>query len=167
MMKVFEGEKGIGMTERESKKFLAESKSTLLLGTANDDGTPMIHPVWFYFDSAKTRIYFYTEPALKKARNIKQRSQVYFDVDSDKWPYKGVKGKGRARLIASKREAISFARKILSKYVKSEPMTKSVLAKVGTGGYVIFEIVPAYLTSWDYGKLDPEGKKGLRDAVIS
>ena len=167
MMKVFEGEKGIGMSEGESKKFLAESKSTLLLGTTNADGTPMIHPVWFYFDSVRARIYFYTEPALKKARNIKERSQVYFDVDSDKWPYKGVKGKGRARLIASKREALSFAGKILAKYVKSQPMTESVLAKVGTGGYVIFEIAPAYLTSWDYGKLDPDGKRGLRDAVIS
>jgi len=166
-VKVFEGEKGIGMTERESKRFLAESRSTLLLGTTNDDGTPMIHPVWYYFDSAKAKIYLYTEPDLKKARNIKKRSQVYFDVDSDKWPYKGVKGKGTARLIASKKDALSLAGKILSKYVKSQPMTKSVLAKVGTGGYVIFEIVPAYLTSWDYGKLDPEGNKGLRDAVIS
>jgi nitroimidazol reductase NimA-like FMN-containing flavoprotein (pyridoxamine 5'-phosphate oxidase superfamily) len=166
-LKTFEGEKGIGMSEREVRRFLAQSKSTLLLGTTNADGTPMIHPVWYYFDSAKTKLYFYTEPALKKATNIKERSRVYFDVDSDVWPYKGVKGKGRARMITAKSEALSLASKILAKYVrKGRPMTKAVLGKVETGGYVIFEITPAYFTSWDYGKLASQSES-LRNAVLS
>ena len=127
----------------------------------------MIHPVWYYFDSAKTKLYFYTEPALKKATNIKERSTVYFDVDSDKWPYKGVKGKGRARMIAAKSEALSLASKILAKYVrKGQPMTKAVLGKVKTGGYVIFEITPAYFTSWDYANLVSQSRS-LQNAVMS
>ncbi len=165
-MKNYEGEKGIGMSEREAKKFLAQSRSTLILGTTNADGSPMIHPVWYYFDAAKTKLYFYTEPALKKAANIKMRRQVYFDVDSDRWPYKGVKGKGSARIV-SKDEALSLASKILARYVrKGQPMIKSVLGKVRTGGYVVFEITPAYFTSWDYGKLVSQ-ERGLKDAVIS
>jgi uncharacterized pyridoxamine 5'-phosphate oxidase family protein len=140
-MKVFEGLKGIGMSEREARKFLMQSRSTLLLGTTNSDGTPIIHPVWYYFDAAKTKLYFYTEPALKKATNIKQRSQVYFDVDDDKWPYKGVKGKGR-------------------------PLFRSALEKIKSGGYVVIEITPAYFTSWDFGKLERQ-TKSLRDSIIS
>jgi nitroimidazol reductase NimA-like FMN-containing flavoprotein (pyridoxamine 5'-phosphate oxidase superfamily) len=166
-LKTFEAEKGIGMSERESRRFLIQSRSTLLLGTADADGTPMIHPVWYYFDSARTKLYFYTEPALKKATNIKERSTVYFDVDSDKWPYKGVKGKGSARMITAKSEALSLASKILAKYVrKGQPMTKGVLGKVKTGGYVIFEITPAYFTSWDYAKLVSQSKS-LQNAVMS
>jgi nitroimidazol reductase NimA-like FMN-containing flavoprotein (pyridoxamine 5'-phosphate oxidase superfamily) len=166
-MKNFEGEKGIGMSEREARRFLTQSKSTLLLGTTNGDGTPMIHPVWYFFDSAKTKLYFYTEPALKKATNIKERSRVYFDVDSDLWPYKGVKGKGQGRMITAVSEATSLAGKILAKYVKKgHPMTKAVLGKVKTGGYVVFEITPAYFTSWDYGKLASQSER-LRDAVMS
>ena len=76
-MKTFEGEKGNGMTERNIRRFLTQSRSTLLLGTINDDGAPIIHPVWYYFDSAKTRLYFYTEPALRKAKNIKKRILSY------------------------------------------------------------------------------------------
>ena len=167
-MKIYEGEKGIGMSEGEARKFLAQSRSTLILGTTNADGTPMIHPVWFYFDSTKTKLYFYTEPTLKKATNLKERSGVYFDVDSDKWPYKGVKGRGRARIVAPKARALSCAARILAKYVrKGQPMTRSVLEKIKSGGYVVIEITPAYFTSWDYGKLDPHGSRGLRDAVIS
>ena len=167
MLKNFEGEKGIGMSEREARRFLTRSKSTLILGTTNANGTPMIHPVWYYFDSTRTKLYFYTEPTLKKAANIKERSRVYFDVDSDKWPYKGVKGKGRARMITAKSEALSLASKILAKYVrKGQPMTKAVLGKVKSGGYVIFEITPAYFTSWDYGKLVSQSKS-LRNAIMS
>ena len=166
-MKNFEAEKGIGMSESAARRFLTRSRSTLLLGTTNPDGTPVIHPVWYYFDSAKTKLYFYTEPALRKATNIKERSTVYFDVDSDRWPYSGVKGKGRARLVTPKSEALSLASKILGRYVrKGQPMTKAVLGKVRTGGYVIFEITPACFTSWNYGKLVNQSK-GLRNAIIS
>ena len=165
-MKNFEGEKGIGMSEREARRFLVRSRSTLILGTTDADGSPMIHPVWYYFDAAKTRLYFYTEPALKKAANIQRRNQVYFDVDSDRWPYKGVKGRGVARVV-SREEASPLASKILARYVKKgQPMTRSVLAKVRAGGYVVFEITPAYFTSWDYGKLISQAR-GLKDAVIS
>ena len=127
----------------------------------------MIHPVWYYFDSAKTKLYFYTEPGLKKATNIKARSTVYYDVDNDIWPCKGVKGKGRAIMITAKSEALTMASKILAKYVrKGHPMTEEVLGKVKTGGYVVFEITPAYFTSWDYGKLVSQTKR-FRNAVIS
>ncbi|MDG7006900.1 MAG: pyridoxamine 5'-phosphate oxidase family protein [Nitrososphaerota archaeon] len=166
-MKNFEGEKGIGMSEREARRFLTRCRSTLILGTTDADCSPMIHPVWYYFDTANTRLYFYTDPALKKAANIKERSQVYFDVDCDRWPYKGVKGKGRARLVDAKEGAFSIASKILARYVKKgQPMIRSVLGKVKTGGYVVFEITPAYFTSWDYGKLVSQAR-GLKDSVIS
>jgi nitroimidazol reductase NimA-like FMN-containing flavoprotein (pyridoxamine 5'-phosphate oxidase superfamily) len=166
-LKTFEGEKGIGMSERGARRFLTQSRSTLILGTTNADGTPMIHPVWYYFDSAKTKLYFYTEPGLKKAANVKERSSVYFDVDSDIWPYKGVKGKGRARIIKAKGEALSLASRILERYVrKGQPLTKAVLEKVKTGGYVVFEITPAYFTSWDYGKLVSQSAR-FRNAIKS
>lgn len=166
-MKNFEAEKGIGMSEREARRFLTQSRSTLILGTTDAGGSPMIHPVWYYFDSAKTRLYFYTEPALKKAANIRARSQVYFDVDCDRWPYRGVKGKGNARMIDAKGDARSLASKILARYVKQgHPMMRTVLEKVKAGGYVVFEITPAYFTSWDYGKLVSQAR-GVEDAVVS
>ena len=165
-MKYFQAE-GIGMTELEVRRFLALSKSTLVLGTSEADGTPMIHPVWYYFEPGNTKLYFYTGPTLKKARNIKARSQVYFDVDSDRWPYAGVKGKGKARLLTDNREALSFASKILAKYVKKgHPLARTALKRVRSGGYVVFEITPVYFTSWDYQRLISQSED-LKDAVLS
>lgn len=166
-MKHFEGLEGIGMTERQARGFLTKSRTPLLLGTTNSDGTPVIHPVWYYFDPVKTKLYFYTGPTLRKANNIKERNQIYFDVDDGKWPYKGVKGRGRARLISSERESLSLCAKILARYVKGGPFVQSVLDRVKNGGYVIFEITPEYFTSWDFGKLDPESGRILRKSIIS
>ncbi|MHB1907241.1 MAG: pyridoxamine 5'-phosphate oxidase family protein [Nitrososphaerales archaeon] len=162
-MDSFEGLEGIGMSKHEVRKFLIQSRSTLLLGTTNADGTPMIHPVWYYFDSAKTKLYFYTEPALKKTTNIKQRRQVYFDVDDDRWPYKGVKGKGTATILTSKRSSLFWGAKILAKYIKKGgPLFRSALEKIKRGGYVVIEITPAYFTSWDFAKLDGQEVFGIR-----
>ena len=167
-MKIFEGEKGVGMSEKEAKDYLTQSRSVLVLGTTNSDGSPVIHPVWYYFDPTSTKLYFYTEPALRKTVNIRERPQVYFDVDHDKWPYMGVKGKGKARIIDDIDEALSRGTRILARYVKEgTPLARLVLDQIKSGRYVIFEITPAYFTSWNYGKLDPKGDKGLRDAHIN
>jgi hypothetical protein len=167
-MKTFEGLEGIGMSERGITKFLKESKSTLNLGTINSDGTPTIHPVWYYYDSKKMRFYFYTEPGLKKAINIKERSgMVYFEVDSDKWPYKGVKGKGSAKFISVRDLAVLLGKKILRRYVrKGRPLMKYAIDKISAGGYVIIEITPAYFTSWDFGILEQQDPS-LSNSVIS
>lgn len=168
-MKTFEGLKGIGMSERGIRKFLAESRSTLNLATVNSDGTPTIHPVWYYFDPKKVKIYFYTEPALKKAVNVRERGKmIYFDVDSDKWPYKGVKGKGKnARIISGRDEALFLGRKILTRYVKKgRPLMKNALDKIQEGGYVIIEITPAFFTSWDFAKLVRQDRS-LGNSVLS
>ncbi len=166
-MKIFEGEKGVGMSETEAREYLTQSRFVLVLGTTNSDGSPVIHPVWYYFDPTTTKLYFYTEPALKKTVNIRQRPQVYFDVDHDKWPYMGVKGKGKARIIDDIHEALSRGAKILARYVKEgTPLSRLVLDQIKAGKYLVVEITPAYFTSWNYGKLDPKGDKGLRDAHL-
>jgi len=80
-MKVFEGLRGIGISEHAARKFLTHSKSNLLFATTNVDGTPTIHPVWYYFDTVKTKLHFCTEPDPKGP--LTSGREVYFDVDHD------------------------------------------------------------------------------------
>jgi PPOX class probable F420-dependent enzyme len=167
-MKSLEAEEGIGLSESEARKFLSESKSTLLLGTINTDGTPVIHPVWFYFDSERSKLYVYTGATSKKARNIRRQADVYFDVDDDHWPYKGVKGKGHARIVTEKQMGLAQTKRILAKYLKKDhPMIDATLQEIRSGGRVLIEITPAYFSSWDYAKLKPRTRKDLRNAVYT
>jgi general stress protein 26 len=112
---VIAAEKGIGMTESEVGKFLLECRSNLLLGTVDATGDSNIHPVWYYYDPGVNRFYFFTDKGSNKEQNISKKSRVYFDVDDDNWPCKGVRGKGNAKVVADRERALAHTEKILSK----------------------------------------------------
>ena len=151
--KVFAAEKGIGMTEAEALRFLSESTSMIRLGTVDSEGDPNIHPAWFYFDVVSKKLYLFTWKDSKKARNVKMRRRVYFDVDDDRPPYKGVRGKAIARVVPNRAASVSLTQKILAKYIPdSSPLTKSYLTEVEKGDSVVVEVSPLYFSTWDYGK---------------
>lgn len=155
-IRLFEAEKGVGMTESEAKRFLLECKSNLLLGTIDAAGNPNVHPVWYNFDSRRLKLYIFTGRSTKKARNISKKREVYFDIDDDKWPYKGVRGKGHAKVVAGKKKAPAIMQKILLRYIKrNHPWTSLYLDSVRKGRMVVIEITPAFFTTSDYGKLPP------------
>ncbi|HEV2225425.1 MAG TPA: pyridoxamine 5'-phosphate oxidase family protein [Nitrososphaerales archaeon] len=144
------------MTEAEAKRFLVESKSVVKLGTIDASGDPNVHPVWYYFDAEGLGIYAFVATNSKKARNIERRRRIYFDVDDDKWPYKGVRGKGDARELAGMAQTLAVAEKILARYIKKgHPVFAQFLDSVKKGSYVVVKITPKYFSAWDYGKMPP------------
>lgn len=155
-IRVFEADEGVGMTELEAKKFLTESRSVVKLGTVDSSGDPNVHPVWYYFDPAGCVIYALVGKNTKKARNIDRRNRIYFDVDDDEFPYKGVRGKGIAKAMGRGPETLAVVKKILGRYIKKEhPMYAYFLDSTSKGLYVVFKITPRYFSTWDYGKMPP------------
>ena len=80
-----------GMEQSEVDIFLSTSKIPLRLGTVDSKGDPMIHPVWFDYSNGK--LYLMSDKDTRKVRNIRGERTVYFSVDTDAEPHKGVKGK--------------------------------------------------------------------------
>lgn len=155
-IRLFEAEQGIGMTEAEVESFLLECNSNLLLGTVDAAGDPNIHPVWYHYDPRRLRLYIFTGKSSSKALNISRKPQVYFDVDDDRWPYKGVRGKGHAKVVIGKEKALALSEKILARYVKrNHPLASAFLNSVERGKSVVIEITPAFFSTWDYHKLPP------------
>ena len=155
-IRLFEAEKGIGMTMSEVESFLLECNSNLLLGTVDAAGDPNIHPVWYHYEPRRQRLYIFTGKSSSKARNIDRKPEVYFDVDDDRWPYKGVRGKGRAKVVGGKERALALSKKILTRYVKKDhPLAFAFLDSVEKGESVVIEITPAFFSTWDYRKLPP------------
>jgi nitroimidazol reductase NimA-like FMN-containing flavoprotein (pyridoxamine 5'-phosphate oxidase superfamily) len=87
-----------GMPEVEVKKFL-ESKLNMRLGTVDERGNPNIHPVWFYFDNKSGKLHALTGNPSKKLSNIRRNPNVYFCIDDENFPPKGVKGERAWRLF--------------------------------------------------------------------
>lgn len=141
-----------GMTLTEAEDFLAKQKIPMRLGTVDAHGDPQIHPVWYHFDSS--RLYLMSNKKVKKIQNIKRNSNVYFSIDTDATPNKGVKGKGTAKIITDPNKMIPMAEKIVTKYLgdSKSGYGKGLMESVRSGEEVVVEIAPKYYSVWDYSK---------------
>jgi nitroimidazol reductase NimA-like FMN-containing flavoprotein (pyridoxamine 5'-phosphate oxidase superfamily) len=142
-----------GMEQPEVDTFLSTSKTPLRLGTVDSKGDPMIHPVWFYYLNDK--LYILSLKDNLKVRNIRGKSRVYFSIDTDAEPHKGVKGKGNAMILADIGKAAPISEKMISKYLRA-PNTataKRIMDGIRNGTEVLVEITPLYFSTWDYSKM--------------
>src|SRR5712691_4948701 len=141
-----------GMDQSEIDIFLASSKTPLRLGTTNSKGEPNIHPIWYHY--ANQKIYLMSNKNTVKVRNMNQNKTVYFSVDTDAMPNRGVKGKGTATIIKDPGKTLSISEKIVAKYLGdlNSSTAKNIVDEVKKGSEVLVEITPHFFSTWDYTK---------------
>ena len=142
------------MTKEEAEKFL-ESKLNLQLATIDEQGNPNIQPVWFYYDKDAEKLWINTSKFAKKTQNILKRSTIYFSIDDENPPVRGVKGKGRATIMDDPKTITLLGEKIILKYLGTldHPIAKMITEDSKKGGVVLVEISPKFFSTWDYGKI--------------
>jgi len=151
-MKIVHGSPGFGsvLTEQQVIDFLSSKKLNLLLGTVDSKGEPNVHPVWFLYQDGK--LFIETGKASNKVKNIRLKNNVYFCIDDETIPYKGVRGKGQARISEDIEFNLPIAEKIMLKYTGSldNEIAKILLDGVKNGLSAILEISPKYYSTWDH-----------------
>lgn len=151
-MKIVHASPGFGseLTETQTVDFLSKSKLNLLLGTIDESGEPNVHPVWYIYDNGK--LYVETAKTAKKTKNIRNKNSVYFCVDDETIPYKGVRGKGTVRILEDIQANIPIAEKIMIKYTGNleNEVAKFLMDGVKNGFSVLLEITPKYFATWDH-----------------
>ena len=142
------------MTKEEAEKFL-ESKLNLQLATIDEQGDPNIQPVWFYYDKDEEKLWINTSKFAKKTQNILKRSTIYFSIDDENPPVRGVKGKGIATIIDDLKIVVPLGEKISLKYLGTldHPIAKMISEDSKKGGVVLVKISPKFFSTWDYGKM--------------
>ncbi len=80
-----------GMTKEEIDRFL-ESKLMLQMSTIDELelGEPNIQPVWFYHDKNREKHLVIISKIAKKTKNLRNKPILYFSIDDENFPYKGV-----------------------------------------------------------------------------
>jgi general stress protein 26 len=142
------------VTEAEVNELL-ESKLNIQIATIDQEGYPTIQPLWFLYDKDSGKIYTATQKMTKKVQNIRRNpDKIYFSVDDENYPYKGVKGKAVARISEDIQENISVVRKINTKYLGTleHPLAKMIIENTTKGIEVVIEIIPKFFSAWDFGK---------------
>ena len=142
------------MTKEEAEKFL-EGKLNLQLATIDEQGDPNIQPVWFYYNKDGEKLWINTSKFAKKTQNILKRSTIYFSIDDENPPVRGVKGKGIATIIDDLKKVVPLGDKISLKYLGTldHPIAKMISEDSKKGGVVLVEISPKFFSTWDYGKM--------------
>lgn len=159
-MKIVHGSPGFGskFTEVQTIDFLSTGKLNLLLGTIDDKGEPNVHPVWYLYENGK--LYIETSKTAKKADNARKNKTVYFCIDDEVMPYKGVRGKGTIRILDDPLSNIPIAEKIMIKYTGNleNEVAKFLMDGVKNGLSVLLEITPKYFATWDHstGLIEPK-----------
>jgi len=157
MLKILNASPGFGapLTEQAIKEFLTSKVLNVHLGTVDDSGDANIHPAWYYYDPLKDKIYIETGKHSKKTDNLKKNKVIYFCIDDQNPPYKGVRGKGTVKISEDINFNIPIAEKIHVRYLGSleNPISKSLLDAVRTGQSVVLEISPKYYSTWDYSNV--------------
>ena len=138
------------MTEQETVKFLAESKALLRLASIRRDGYPDVHVLWCtYFND---KIYTTTHKKTRKVENFRFNNKVSFTIDLDTPPFKGVRGRGVAKLIEDANLSTKILTQEIMKYIGNmeDPLAKQLLS-LAPEEYAI-EIKPLYFATWDASK---------------
>jgi PPOX class probable F420-dependent enzyme len=153
-MKIIDATSGIpGMTREEAERFL-ESKLNLQIASIDEKGEPNIQPVWFFYDKDQGKLLITTSKLAKKTQNLRNRPIIYFSIDDENLPYKGVKGKGKATIIEDPNRIVPQADKISMKYLGTldHPAAKEMADRSKKGEGVLVEISPKFFSTWDFGK---------------
>ena len=142
------------MSKEDVNKFL-ESKLLLQIGTIDDEGDPNIQPVWFDYDKDREKLLIITPKIAKKIRNLRSKPNVYFSIDDENFPYKGVKGKGTTAIIEDPIRTVPLGEKINLKYLGTldHPIPKMILDSAKKGNHVVVEISPRFFSTWDFAKM--------------
>jgi len=151
-MKITHASPGFGsaLSESQVDEFLTNSRLNLLLGTLDSKGEPNVHPVWYFYENGN--LYIETSKTAKKTQNIRDKNTVYFCIDDEKIPYKGVRGKASARILGEIPKILPIAEKIMIKYTGDleNNVAKFLLDGVKNGSSVLLELEPKYFATWDH-----------------
>ena len=152
-MRIINAIPGFGklLTEQQIREFLGNSKLNLQLGTIDERGEPNIHPIWYNFENDK--LYVVTPKKSKKANNALRQNLVYFSIDDETFPYKGVKGKGNIKSLDDINSNIKMAEKIITKYMGSleNDIGKWIINEIRQGNESVLEITPKFFSAWSFG----------------
>lgn len=107
------------------------------------DGSPLVHPIWYYYDEEKFCAVSNTMGI--KVRSLKKNPHVYFLVDVTD---RGVRGRAKAKVIDDPSYAKEITARNLTRYLGSldSPGAKERLEI--SKNYSAIEITPDYMASW-------------------
>jgi nitroimidazol reductase NimA-like FMN-containing flavoprotein (pyridoxamine 5'-phosphate oxidase superfamily) len=108
------------------------------------DGTPLVHPMWYYFKDGK--FFAVSNRNGTKIQSLKKNPEVYFLVDITD---RGVRGRARAKVIDDSEYAARITAHNLERYLGSAESPEAVeRIELAKKNYSAVEITPLFIAAW-------------------
>jgi nitroimidazol reductase NimA-like FMN-containing flavoprotein (pyridoxamine 5'-phosphate oxidase superfamily) len=134
---------------------LTNSKIPIRLACMSISDWPIVVSLWYTYLNEK--IYCATQNTAKVVKYLRKNPKCGFEIAGDSFPYRGVRGYGKASIVENKGKEI--LRRLIQKYLTGKETTisslklyKLLLSKEHLQNEVAIEIIPAAMFKWDYKK---------------
>jgi PPOX class probable F420-dependent enzyme len=144
------GAGGRGLTKDELDEFLKQGAKFAKIATTDDEGWPMVSPVWYEWDGASFLVV--GKERTSYIRNLRRDQRCGVLVENPGLPYKRVSIRGLAEFLPDDFDWKPAARDMVLRYIGPDGMSYAE----ATFGFprVSVRIWPKRLTSWDGGGFD-------------
>jgi hypothetical protein len=90
----------------------------------------------------------------KEGAEHPQRHAVYFSIDDEYIPYKGVKGNATLTIVEDPEKTVPIVEKVNLKYPGRlhHPIVKMLIANARNGIEILLKISPRFFSTRDFGK---------------
>ena len=134
---------------------LTNSKIPIRLACMSISDWPIVVSLWYTYLNEK--VYCATQNTAKVVKYLRKNPKCGFEIAGDSFPYRGVRGYGKASIVENKGEEI--LRMLIQKYligkettISSLKLYKLLLSKEHLQNEVAIEIIPSAMFKWDYKK---------------
>jgi nitroimidazol reductase NimA-like FMN-containing flavoprotein (pyridoxamine 5'-phosphate oxidase superfamily) len=134
---------------------LTNSKIPIRLACISISDWPIVVSLWYTYLNGK--VYCATQNTAKVVKYLRKNPKCGFEIAGDSFPYRGIRGYGKASILENKGEEI--LRMLIQKYLTGKETTisslklyKLLLSKKHLQNEVAIEIIPAAMFKWDYKK---------------
>ena len=126
--------------------FLTKSTMPVRISFVDSSGHPRICSLWYRYDNGA--IWSASHQNAFLIKQLKKNQKVAFEISSNDYPYKGVRGKALATLVKSDAEPVLKA--LIAKYLgESNKKLASWLVGRADEEYAI-KLVPESVNAWDF-----------------
>ncbi len=134
---------------------LTNSKIPIRLACMSISDWPIVVSLWYTYLNEK--VYCATQNTAKVVKYLRKNPKCGFEIAGDSFPYRGVRGYGKASIVENKGEEI--LRMLIQKYLTRKETTisslklyKLLLSKEHLQNEVAIEIIPSAMFKWNYKK---------------
>lgn len=126
--------------------YLAASLIPMRLAVQDSTGSPWVMSLWFIAQDGL--LWCATNRSAKLVSYLQARPQCGFEIAGDAPPYRGIRGKGQARIVPERGEDV--LRQLLRRYRIGEDSALAATLLARGDQEVAIAIAPSRITSWDF-----------------